>query len=102
MVNNINVNINQINNIQIKKEYNTSSLNKPRTKSINKIINTNKPKKPSTNYNAFKTKPKSINKISISKTEEKGLKKIDICILMPASVRYRFLQEDNGCYFGLL
>ena len=38
VINNINVNINQINNIQIKKEYNTSSLNKPRTKSINKII----------------------------------------------------------------
>ena len=77
MINNINVNINQINNIQIKKEYNTSSLNKPKTKSMNKIINsinTNMPKRPNTNYNAFKAKPKSINKIP--KTEEKGIKKV--------------------------
>ena len=96
VINNINVNINQINNIQIKKEYNTSSLNKPRTKSINKIINTNKPKKPSTNYNAFKTKPKSINKISISKTEEKGLKKSPQKKQVPKSNLFpNFIQKEK-------
>ena len=70
IINNINVNINHINNIHISKKEIDLSI---RNKSFGKIMNTNKAKKPSTNYNAFKIKPKNNNKIS--KTEEKnGLK----------------------------
>ena len=67
IINNINVNINHINNIHISKKEIDLSI---RNKSFGKIMNTNKAKKPSINYNAFKIKQKNNNKIS--KTEEKN------------------------------
>ena len=81
IINNINVNINHINNIHISKKEIDLSI---RNKSFGKIMNTNKAKKPSTNYNAFKIKPKNNNKIS--KTEEKnGLKQSPAINQIPKS-----------------
>ena len=91
IINNINVNINHINNIHISKKEIDLSI---RNKSFGKIMNTNKAKKPSTNYNAFKIKPKNNNKIS--KTEEKnGLKQSPAINQIPKSNLFSNFQKKE-------
>ena len=104
IINNINVNINHINHIHIsKKEIDTSIRNK----SMNKIMNTNKIKKPSTNYNAFKIKPKNNNKISRTEEKKGGLKQSPGLKQIPKSNLFSNFQKKekksiNSSFFSKL
>ena len=74
-VNNVNINhVNNNKNLTNNKKI-ENNFNKPKNKSMNKIINNKNiiQNKPVSSYNAFKTKSKSNNKIS--KTEDKNINK---------------------------